>query len=76
MASTNSPAALPPETKGTSSTAEDNVTQPKTSDRGLAGLATSPPTEVAKRAQVVQKAQVSSLPKVDKTKESKEKDQP
>ena len=76
MASMNSPAALLPESKGGSFTAEENITQTKTSDKGLASLAASPPTEVAKKVEVVQKAQVSSLPKSDKTKQPKEKTQP
>ena len=76
MASTNSPAALLPETKSTSSTTEENVTQPKTSDKGLSSLTASPPTEAAKKVKVVQKAQVGALPQMDKLKEPKEKAQP
>ena len=73
--SKNSPTALSPESKATSSAAEENVTPPKTSDKGLASLTTLPLTEVGKTVKVIQKAQVSSLPKSDTEKEPKEKSQ-
>ena len=69
MASKDSTAALSPESNTTSLTAEENVTLPQASERGLASSTPSSPTKPVRKVEVVQKVQVSFQAKTDKSKD-------